>query len=407
MIAFFNLLYRGFMDPLVRNTGIFTKPPVSQSTPVKLLSEIQVKTKQIVQSAITQLRDSFQRLNEGIGDKFSEFKGILKKDQPPKEASQLLKSFSEGVQKVVKQVSHSVDARALKINQEIKAIEDKAKLDKLSSNLNREIEAIESKPIKTADDIEKLQRLKLMKGKLEHDPGFILSKMDTYGHGKSALYTHLKPVEFLSILIKSNQNVGILENLCPGMGNPSRLSEEERVALYNYTTKNYSPINQAGREAKETGKPIADPGMRACFELTEAARKKLPDAPSTHPDGTPVTLKRIYFLPKGVPGDPIKTKEIEDKFKAFGDKNFVVGNTFNDGAFLSSSVKEAGTGPYNVTFEIPTGSPTIPDGKKIGFPYSAFSGVDKPDEGEVLFGPNIEFKVSEVNGSKITFQFPL
>src|SRR5699024_4254405 len=131
-----------------------------------------------------------------------------------------------------------------------------------------------------------------------------------------------------------------------------------------------------------------DPGMRACFSLTVAALKKLPDASVVDENGGKVQVKRSYFPPRADP-DPVKNAKIQAEFKTFVDEKMVQGKVFNDGSFLSTTIKGGTPGAINVIFELPEGATTIPNGKKIGFPFSAFSGVEKPDEGEVLFAPDV------------------
>lgn len=393
------------MSPL---SGISRTSSVESQAPSRLeraLTAIQAKTAQVAERAISFVKNSYERLEQGVDAGFAKFKGKLDNSKSFAKAETVMKqSHPEAKIKEDKPIQTAADPRTSKINEEMKQIEDKKTIAKLSNDVNQAINQIQAKPTKDADDKEKLERLQLMQGKLEVDPGFFLKKMEQYGHGKSELYKHLEPVGFLSILVISNQKLGILENMQKGYGNPSGLSEEERVALHHYTTKGYVALNQAGREAKLSGMPIQDPGMRACFDLTVSALKKLPDAPAVDAQGNQVTLKRSYFPPRGDP-DPIKNSQAEANFKAFAANNFVEGHVFNDGSFLSTTVKSGVSGEYNVTFEIPEGSKTIPNGKRIGFPYSAFSSVNKSDEGEVLFSPEVEFKVSKVQGSQITFQF--
>jgi hypothetical protein len=345
-----------------------------------------------------------------------------------KETTAILKTYRQSISttkpseesKEQKNINHANDLiTAVKTNavmKEMKIFESEKTLIMLAKDLDSEINQLSKKNEKIntqnnaphgtmslpVDDREKYDRLKLMKGKLENDPGYFIGKIKQYG--KSDLYRHLKSVAFLSILVKSDQNIGILENLNKGSGNPSGLSEEERVALHYYTTNAYVTINEAGRKANLESKEITDPGMRVCFALTTQALNKLPDALAVDNKGVPVELKRSYFPPRMNP-DPKINAENQAKFKAFTDKNFVKGQVFNDGSFLSTTIKEAIGGAFTVSFELPEGSTTIPGGKKVGFPYSAFSGVDRPDEGEVLFGPDAHFEVSKVEGNKITFKF--
>lgn len=297
-------------------------------------------------------------------------------------------------------------AREAQIKSELKTLENEKKLNSLTKSLQSELGKLKEKSSLDVNDKERLSRLKLLEGKLKVDPDFLIGKMNQY-QGKSAecaLYSHLGGVDFLSILVKSDQNIGIMENLNKGKGNPSGLSETERVALYHYTTSAYAGINQAGRQAKLEGKEIKDPGMRACYQFAMSALAKLPNAPAVDKNGERVQLKRAYYPPSMDP-DPAVYQKKQDQFKTFCDKTFVKGNIVNDGAFLSTSIKNVPSGQFNAYFDIPADSTEIPGGKLIGFPHSAFSAVDKPDEGEVLFGPNASFEVSKIEGSTVTYKF--
>jgi hypothetical protein len=292
--------------------------------------------------------------------------------------------------------------KEIKIRNELTKLENEKKIESLTNKLQFELDVLTGKSSLDANDKEKFLRLTLLKGKLEMDSDYLISKMNEYG--KNALYSHLGPVDFLSILVKSNQNIGILEKLNKGIGNPAGLSETERVALYHYTTIAYSGINEAGRKAKLSGKEIKPPGMLACYQSTISGLEKLPDASAVDKNGNRVQLKRAYYPPLKDPNPEVNKKRLAD-FKFFCDKNFVKGNIVNDGAFLSTSLKDVPSGQFNAYFEIPADSSVIPGGKLIGFPYSAFSSVDKPDEGEVLFNPLARFEVSKVEGSKVTYKF--
>lgn len=393
------------MNPLSGiRTSVESALPVSQMKQV--VSEIRTKTTEVAKYAIKLVNSSFARI-EKARTSFAEFKGKPGASSLLEQTALILKRERKEEKKSEPKIPPKLeDARAAKVYAELKVIENQKALSKLTSAINKEIREIEAKPIKDADDKEKLSRLSLLQGKIEADPNFILKKIDEYGNGKSAVFTYLQPVGFLSMLVKSDQNIGILENLKKGSGNPSGLSDQERVALFNYTTKGYATLNEAAREAKLSGLPINDPAMRETFEVTKAAHKKLPDADAFDQSGNKVSIKRSYF-PPFPHSDPVKNSQAQANFQAFADKTFVKDKIFNDGTFLSTTIKGGTPGAYNVTVEIPEGSKTIPNGKKIGFPYSAFSGVDKPDEGEILLSPDASFKISDVQGSKVTFQFIL
>ncbi len=395
-----NLFRTAIESPVVQKSAAF-------------ISESQSKVSNVAKDAISLIKNSFENLNKNIENQAQKFKSNLGGIDSPEKKKETFTVYDKSLRSKEKaetkkdplSVSDPKDAnRAAKINQEMNEIKKQNALAALGKDLNKELSGLQNKPMKDADDKEKIERLKLMKGKLEHDPDYFSKKMEEYGGGKVELYTHLKPVAFLSILVKSDQNMGVLENLKKGMGNPSGLSEQERVALYHYTTNAYGAINQAGRDAKLSGKEIEDPGMRACFALTSAALKKLPDAKAIDANGEKVQIKRSYFPPR-VDKDPVKNAEIQSKFKTFVEEKMVQGKVFNDGSFLSTTIKGGTPGAINVTFELPEGAATIPNGKKIGFPYSAFSGVEKPDEGEILFAPDVSFEIAKVEGSKVTFKF--
>ncbi len=302
----------------------------------------------------------------------------------------------------------------------------KESLSKLASSLDDEINRInksyeQKKPLKdsflekinlkekeksipiykTAEDIEKLERLKLLKNKLNDDPDYFVARINAYQN--TPMYQYFGAEKFFSILVKSDQNIAI-------SGNPHHLSEEERVALYAYTTSEYRIINNAAREAKSNNKEM-DKGIDAWGKLIDAALKKLPDASAVDSSGKPVVIMRAFYLPTApIPPKPTdddaKKEEYQiqlaqyqtqlEKFNAFVDKTLQEGVEFNDGAYSSTTTTGMAVGAVKVTIVLPEGAKTIPHAKSISFPYSAFGKPDSEGEGEVLFERSAIFKITNV-----------
>lgn len=245
-------------------------------------------------------------------------------------------------------------------------------LCELSNQVSSEIAALKKQNVEklylSGEDKEKLERLELLRLQLNTDPAYIAEKM--HQHGTHPVYVHMQPIKFLSILVKSNENLAL--------AHPQTLlgiPEVERIALYGYSTKDYAYLNDAARKSEGQ---IQDDGTRAYFEHVVLAFQYLPKVPLPilNKQGLPVDLKRGIANPSS---------------QQWVDETFVVGKEFIDYAFSSCTNDYAVQMMGTLIFKAPPGANEFPYARILAEPYTAQRG-----EAEILLEPGAPFVVSHV-----------
>ncbi|NUP08352.1 MAG: hypothetical protein HOW73_20065 [Polyangiaceae bacterium] len=177
------------------------------------------------------------------------------------------------------------------------------------------------------------------------------------------LYNYLGGLRFASFLNQSKSNTD--KSGAPDVG----MTDIERIALYGYTTGDYTAINGALR--KEKGNP-SDPGLAAYAKYATDAMEKLPDYQA--PAGKENKLYRAIFT---------------EPYPGWGAATFVQGQKYSDYAFASTAT-EGVPGTWQLTID------GTKNAKDVG-PYSAW-----PGEKEVLTMPGTEYFIQNVDRNKVT-----
>jgi hypothetical protein len=224
----------------------------------------------------------------------------------------------------------------------------------------------EKAPYPTAEVKEKLMLLKTLKNKIERDPAAIDAEMKQYGD--TPIYKNLGGLQFLAIKAQIEKNIKDLGGENNLTKKERKLSVEERVAVFAYTTGKYSEVNPALRGAK--GNPISDQGVA---EMGNKVNSCLDNLPHFQVSQEVPVLKRAIKIPSN-----------SDAFveEIFGKE------TMRDFAFYSTSLDSKVSSDINVTILPPPGAKVFPHAHEVPSFLTAWGG-----EKEVLFRADTTFKV--------------
>lgn len=210
---------------------------------------------------------------------------------------------------------------------------------------------------------EEYARLIVLKKALETDANELLLKIEKYQN--DPMFQFVGTLKFLSFLKKSDTNLE-MDLEAKNFG----LTDLERVAIYGYTTADYTVINPALRGAGAG--EIANPRLRAYAQYAVDGLRKLPDLPARDPEtNEPLVLRRAIFT---------------EPSSGWCARTFVLNGLYRDYAFMSTS-KVIGQGFANLKFTFVDGKPTHAKNVKA---FSAW-----PGENEFLLMPGVEFTVTE------------
>jgi hypothetical protein len=236
-------------------------------------------------------------------------------------------------------------------------------------SVKREIKELEKKQkaaegnYLSPDDQEKLQRLQLVKKALKNEPMAIAREIAA--HRNDLAYQYMGPTQFVSMEVVTRNALSANEKMrgaLAGMSGPLPygLTTMERVAIYGYTTKEYTAINS---------------GLR---------RNNLTQQLQTYVGHINAGLAKLdTFQPK--PGQNLYRGATWADMPQFVKDQYRPGGQLQDLAFTSTSTDQTAAfsaGDVKMTISNVAGK----TGKII--PFSAF-----PGEGEVLFTPGTIFDV--------------
>jgi len=185
-------------------------------------------------------------------------------------------------------------------------------------------------------------------------------------NSNNALFDQLGALKFISSLANVNTCMSKLkvENQEKHQIYESyNLNDSEKISLYLYTTSAYVSINDDLR--KNNGKPT-HPAVKLITENALSGMSKIDDFQELDKNGESKKLKRAVF--KEIPG-------------GWKEKHIVLGKSFKDNAFMSTTTTANAGGWVNLLF-----NNTI-NAKDIG-PFSAF-----PGEQEILVLPGTEYLI--------------
>jgi hypothetical protein len=256
-------------------------------------------------------------------------------------------------------IQHKIEKHKWTMGKITKPNEDKNFLH-VQTKVKDKITQLDAKSYLMPNDKEELKRLKTLMNVINTKPNKIMH--DIYLYSSNPMYKYMGDVKFLSMLAQSRENT---------KDQTHDLSNLQMVAIYGWSTGDYTTLNKALREAK--GEKISDPGIDAYLHYVIGGMKKLPDVSS------PITLQRAIF-------PPLPDAE-------WADRELVKGTTYRDYGFMSTTTKLDNQGIVNLDFVYPKGAPTY--AKKIGT-FSAWN------ENEILIMPNVKFAIAERNGNQVT-----
>ena len=239
-----------------------------------------------------------------------------------------------------------------------------ADLKQARKETKSEIESLEKKQSKgrlEVNEAGKLDRLKILQDSFEKEPMAIARAIHENRHDPA--YQVMGPTHFAGMEAVTRKRLE-----AKGQGNYG-MTTMERVCIYGYTTKDYTVLNPALRDAK--GAPLTDPKLKAYADHINSGLAKLPDyAPA--PGKDPLVYRGM----------------MSDKLPQFVKDQIKPGGVLKDFAFVSTSVdRTAAASAGDIQLNI--GGFAGKGGKLL--PFSAFEG-----EGEVLFPPGTQFNLDKL-----------
>lgn len=330
--------------------------------PVPEFIALNAKINSFVLGVFKTIKEALKQAAQAASNFKADFKASLPKEAPGAKRLNSLSAIFSGIITSqfdkINQLKNSFQTASSYITAKVKEFQLELKIKDIETQVldkikQKDTPATVKSVYLSADEKEILGRMKELQTAINNDPGWVKSKIDAYQ--KDPLYKEMGDVKFLSMLAKSNANLG--EKI---KGSP--LNELERVALFGYTTGDYKIINQT---ARQESKEIKE-GMKAYIKYAKEGMAKLSDV---EPPGDGVLLKRAIFT--------------EPK-QGWGEQTFQVGKTYSDAAFASTTFDLQAQGKVNLVMT------STKNAKDIG-DYSAW-----PGEKEILIIPGVEYIVKEV-----------
>jgi len=211
------------------------------------------------------------------------------------------------------------------------------------------------------EDMEKLARYEHLDRTLDSPELSEKLEKQVSPHRNDAMYKHMGPTKFASLLDSSNRNLEL--SRVPTYG----LTDLERVALYGYTTGDHKDIDPALRNGS------AEAGVLAYARHVLSAMKKLPDQRPA-PGQNAVLYRAINSRPEG---------------NGWARAAFEKGKTYTETAFGWASTATPPAGEWNLTIQ------GMKHTKDVG-PYSGNSA-----EKAILTLPGTRYTVADVDGSRV------